>query len=305
MKIIQKLQREYCAPKAIYILNNISEVPLYHEDYSVRHPEASYVVSLRTVFERINKVLDGLDELYERPDVNKKKEDEILESTDHMLDALAEHIEDCGGILRSFYKKSEKKEFKKSLSIFHRNISFYKKHIGTIVNYMKHNQGVLRFIDFSNDGGDIFGYYVEGPWDSNSLGPAKEIHGGENTAFSFNRDIALHVCSVYYVSSCLSERLGDMHDELRKPVHSQSQKEKSGDWEKLLDRVGAMNGFMLPDELIKPKPLVKSAKMFTIDYPSKTKPKALSGIADVHTSFQGDGVTHTFIVPYMNNAANK
>ncbi len=218
-----------------------------------------------------------------------------------MLDALMEHIDDCNGIIRSFYSSSSDPNFKKHLKEFKKRVAPYRDHIGLIDNYIKHHQGRLRLIAFSWLNGSSIGYFVEGPVSSNGLGPVSKIHPGENTAFSYNRDIPLHLCNLYAVSSNLAAVLHSVDNRLTPLKKNDCSIEKSSELSKALSMAACLPLSFFEDELCKSVPsITESSKRFTVEYPTKkAKPLAIPERVRLGVTYQGDGNTRTFTMPYM------
>lgn len=178
-------------PKAARTLQNWEGISVYHEEYGVRHPLSAYNVSIASIAQRANELLNLLDDLamYREHSVSRNNwEGKLLEAMDHLLDALNEHMEDCVGVLRSFFPKSDKQSFSVAHKRLGNKTKSYRNHICKVDNFIKHNQGRLRFVMMSNQVGLIPGYFVEGPIPGGGLGPSPTIHGSTHTAFSFNRD---------------------------------------------------------------------------------------------------------------------
>ena len=196
-------------PRATALLKICENVPLYHENHKQRHPYASYNVSLSSIANRTLAVIKELSELhrsrvFESP-TNVNFEVPILEATDHMLDALMEHLDDCKNILESFFKDADSKDCKEILNQFKKAVHPYRDHIGKVVNFIKHNQGRLRIVVFHWPSNCAIGYYIEGPIPNVGLGPSPLIHPKSHTAFSFNYDLKFHVCCIYAISNCLAK----------------------------------------------------------------------------------------------------
>ena len=253
MRIVETLiDIETANPTAMTVLENIGDVPIFHENYKVRHPLAAYNISLDSVSQRILRVIDALEIIQtERKFENSKDqgwEVPLIEATDHMLDALMEHMEDCGGIIRSFFPNSKDIAFKKALKEFNVSVAPYRDHIGKIVNYMKHNQGRLRTVTFSWPSGSSIGYFVEGPLKNGGLGPVSVIHSNEATAFSFFRDIPFHLCNVYAVSRRLSAVLQSI-DRRLKPAKKKTSTDKQSNLVNALRRASKLPYIYFEDEV--------------------------------------------------------
>lgn len=153
MRISERFQKiEDAVPKAARALQKLDGIAAFHESYGVRHPFAAYNVSLAHVARRLLTTLETLAKTQrEMMFLDVKGSDwelPLLDATDHMLDALMEHMDDCGGIIRSFFLSSDEKKFKTIFSDFKRSVEPYRRHIGAVVNYIKHNQGRLRSVTF-------------------------------------------------------------------------------------------------------------------------------------------------------------
>lgn len=307
MRIAEKFDSiEVAIPKAVRSLQNLSGVLTFHESYGVRHPYASYNVSLSAVAKRLLCILEALSKTEHEArylDVkNANWEVPLLEAADHMLDALMEHVDDCGGIIRSFFPSADDKRFKKIFTEYKKSVEPYRKHIGGIVNYIKHNQGRLRSVSISWPDGSSLGYFIEGPVSSGGLGPVAQIHPTESTAFSFNRDIPFHICNIFAVGARLANALHSI-DKRIVPADIQGEVEtRDTDWRKALILASNLSRTYFPDELSKSIPLVRvnNGGVF-IEHPaSNIKVNGPPLGSRICTSFRGDGITSEYKMPYFN-----
>lgn len=307
MRIAEKFDSiEVAIPKAARALQNLNGVPIFHERYGARHPYASYNVSLSALAKRLLGVLEVLSKTeHEARFLDVKNADwevPLLEAADHMLDALMEHMDDCGGIIRSFFLSTEDKRFKKIFTEYKKSVEPYRKHIGGIVNYIKHNQGRLRSVSFSWPEGSSLGYFVEGPVSSGGLGPVAQIHPSESTAFSFNRDIPFHICNIFAVGARLANALHSIDKRIVPADIQRVVETRDTDWRKALILANDLSRAYFPDELAKGIPLVqvKEDSLF-VEYPaSKIKVYGPPSGSRISICFRGDGVTTTYKVPYLN-----
>ncbi|MFI4939771.1 MAG: hypothetical protein ACHP7O_05450, partial [Burkholderiales bacterium] len=261
-------------PKAVYVLQDLHGVQTYEDFYAVRHPSAAYNISLDLIARRVIAVVDRLSETQQQlqfaVDQKTISDDPLLEAMDHLLDALMEHIDVCGAIIRSFFSPDDNKRFDKILRDFKTSIKLYGKHIGCIDNYIKHNQGKLCSVRFQWSTGICIGYFVEGPVKGGGLGPVEIIHPGENTAFSFNRDIRYHVCSVFAIGSRLAHALHTVDKRLVATPVAKEAGIRDTNWSKVIDMVAALPTVFFPDEDVKDVPNVhKSENKVLIEYPAK------------------------------------
>ncbi|MCK9366003.1 MAG: hypothetical protein M0P72_02500 [Metallibacterium scheffleri] len=289
-------------PKAARALLNLDGVTTYQEIYGVRHPLAAYNISIAHVSRRILKTLDALTEAHaasQSAQTNHEVwKESLLEATDHMLDSLMEHMDDCGGIIRSFFPDAESKQYRDVYDKYKRSVEPYRKYIGNIVNYIKHNQGRLRLISVKWPAGVCIGYYVEGPDGEGILGPAPSIHKPSNTAFSYNRDIPFHLCNVFSVGARLATALHSINKRIVSPQPGSAGPETN--LTKVLRRASELKRDYLFDEVNKDVPLIRlHGDGLEIEYPSAKKAVSPPNGSRISGSFEGDGVSRSFRLPYM------
>ncbi|WP_428385424.1 hypothetical protein [Nevskia ramosa] len=297
---------EVAVPKAVNALQNLEGVALFHELRGSRHPLGAYNISLAAVARRFVSVLNELHRAKTQGRYLDPKEYrwdiELLEATDHLLDSLMEHLEDCSGIFESFFENDKDNTLKRIKLDFLSSIKPYRTHIGTVVNYMKHHQGRLRSVTFSWAGGGSIGYFVEGPIAGGAVGPTKKIHPSEATAFSFNRNIPYHLCSVFAVGSRLASAL---HDIDRRIIGTSARKYtemSDGEWGSALRQTADLSRDFFPDEVALDVPAVEAWRNgIKIQFPgSRRGVRGPHGTARISCSFAGDGATNNFRAPYFN-----
>lgn len=289
-------------PKAARVLSNIDGVTTYQDVYGVRHPMAAYNTSITHVSRRILRTLDALTAFRTASSSSQANQDgpkeALLEATDHMLDSLMEHMDDCKVIIKSFFPDVECKQYKKVYGEYKRSVEPYRQYIGNVVNYIKHQQGRLRLISVTWPDNCCVGYFVEGPDGEGVLGPAPSIHKPSNTAFSYNRDIPFHLCNIFSVGARLASALHsiDKRIVLRRP-------EVAGPGSNLanaLRRASELPRVYFFDEINKDVPLIRLlGDGLAIEYPSEKKVGPPPNGSRVSGSFEGDGVTRSFRLPYM------
>lgn len=292
-------------PKAARVLQDLRGVITYEADYSARHPFAAYNISLATIGQRFTSVstcLRQLEDQFRNSPSSKQESDlALLEATDHLLDSLMEHMDVCGGIIRSFFPVSDEKRYKKQLALFKASVEPYRKHIACVDNYIKHSQGKLRSIRFSWASGMCFGYFVEGPVADGVLGPVGCIHPGSNSAFSFNRDLKFHICSMFAVGAQLARSLHEIDKRLTPLPTSKSNDGRDSAWGKAVQAVAELPNLFFPDELLKPAPTVRlSEEKVLIEFATQ-RPRIFQppSPCQISLTFGGDGVTRSFQMPYF------
>ncbi|GAB4310849.1 MAG: hypothetical protein Kow0019_08990 [Methanobacteriaceae archaeon] len=212
-------------PEAYNLLNSLPDEALNHLNHYEFHPADIYNTSLERIilaFLSLKNNLNELKDLKEEP--TKLNVYNVLESQKELLHATHAHIDDCYRILKvtspvQDMKKLDRKDRKYAkrfvlswLRLFeHPSYSFFEEKTqnfctsGKIVNKIKHHHARLRLL--SIEGAEkSFGYYVEGKHIKDNtlkICPDPQIHP-EGTAFSFSRDMAWNLYTIYIISHYLS-----------------------------------------------------------------------------------------------------
>lgn len=296
-------------PKAASILANLGDAPLYNEERGLRHPLGIYNFTLEEVITKINTLLDAIETAKTNSAHGfrdgKTWDEELLDSADHMLDSIMQHLDSFKSIICCFYPESDSKKLQKTLRSLTEDIREYRDHVAQIVNLIKHNQRKLSAIMFYGPGILELGYYVEGVLPGGAIGPDPKIHTNSNVAISFNRDIPFHLCNIYYCSAALSTTIHKICGAT--PAISQEDSKYQENLEKLLKRASELPMVYFPDEISKPTPMVRAKQKNNsehldalLEMPSrKTKAKAVTQPCRIKVSFKGDGVSRSFKMPYF------
>ncbi len=170
-----------------------------------------------------------------------------------MLDALMEHMDDCNNVLLAFVPPEVKLSRRREFKAYQSDIAEYRKHIGLVVNYIKHQQGRIRPCIAWHERTYLPGYYVEGPDREGVLGPSECIHTNGNTAFSFMRDVRYHLVGIYSVSASLSKAIRDLAGCSGDFSHQKPRQGKDGLTTAVL-RVAKYPPVVFEDEVDKPWP---------------------------------------------------
>lgn len=300
--------------EAVALLAGLPEnIPLFHTQRGLRHPMGLYNASVGLVAERLLRVTDIISRPSEVLEfLNAKNNvwaDDLAERADALLDALMEHMDDCGNVLKCFVRcrLGGVPAFKK----YKKDVAEYRNHIGRIVNYLKHGQGRIRVCVMYSGGSYIPGYYIEGVDHLGALGPHPEIHSDGVTAFSFMRDLRFHVVSMFRVSVELAmavQAIAKCGDLSRKPYKNTADR-----MDALTQAIVTLADYprqVFPDEVANPWPSISKedgadgTTRIVIEYPSTSeRPSRLPGPTYIVTNCRGDGVSRTFRLPYLN--ANK
>lgn len=294
---------ERALPDPSFGLRTLGSTPLFHADRGLRHPLAAYNLSLSAVGKRLLKVSTLVLEAQSFPAYMTERSNEadqvLLEAQDHLLDSLMEHLEVARRIITCFFPSGEDPKFRKIDASYKADVRAYRDHIGRVDNYLKHSQGVLRPIAFSWPTGRCLGYFVEGENATGVVGPAIDVHPDMNSAFSFNRDLRLHVLCVYAVGARLMAALHAIHRAV--PAQSSSWTQERSEWIEAVKAVTALPNVFFPDEVPMPVPglQVRDAGLFIVWNASRPRPIPPPDSARVYSRFGGDGYSRTFKPPYF------
>jgi len=287
-------------PCSYYVLKNATDVKSFHEKLKIplRHPFSIYTVSLFTIRERMDRLLDLIVPLYTEPQAFKeqytKLDTEIRDATDSLLDALMEHFDDCENVLDCYLGKESQKLKRKIIKW-----KSYRDHVGKIVNQIKHQQRRVRTILFYGADWAVPGYFIEGPLPGKIIGPDPLIHPGGETAFSFRRNLLFHLWGLYDASRCLSNGLSMINKRFADiaPTSTTPEKEEE-EWYKMICRVEALNPLVFPDEAQKQNIVVtiKDGRL-RVEHSSKDKAHTVPS-CEVTLLHIVDGMSPNFKVPY-------
>ena len=303
-------------PKAALALSSLGDVTLYNMERGLRHPLGIYNFTFDEVVSKSNTLLDALEEANDKlPHITHRGENKwdenILDATDHVLDAIMQHLDSYKSIICCFYKDCNSKEAQKINRSLQKEIREYRGHVAKIVNLIKHKQRKLSTILFHGPGIFNLGYYVEGVLAGGAVGPDPEVHAGSNVAISFNRDMPFHLCNLYYCSAALATHIQKICGAV--PAASTAEPKAGDNLAKLIKRISALPMQFFPDELEKPVPLVKVMPIRNtnhfkaiLEMPSRRiKARTIPRQCQIQVSFKGDGVSRSFKMPYFGeNAPN-
>lgn len=280
---------------------------MYHQDKGLRAPFGIYAVSINNVLDAFVRVPPNLDQAL-KSDLTSRRlavdwDDDLLGAIQGLLYSLMEHLDDCESILKGFLQPGVKHSKVEEVRNYERAISKYRTHIGKVVNHIKHKQGRLRSIAFYEPDKPHLGYFVEGPTENGSLGPAPHIHKGGSTAFSYSRDLRLHLYALYFISEQLCQSIGEIaqFEEANRDIPISNDRR----FIELAGRISELPLVVFPDELDMDFPAISIEETASQEYQLvaslKRRPRGLKTVPSpfqVVTFYQTDGVTKAYRMPY-------
>jgi len=283
------------SPNIQKYMPKVKEEKLFYKDYGLKHPSALYNLSFTKIREALSLFLD----LHKQCDTSdferyeKEKGPLLVKAYRDLLYCFMEHLDDCFHVVKSFVpppiKETSnpnqyswlKQNANSIVEDFFNKIDEYKKHIGGIVNELKHNNGILSGISFyepNQPGHFCLGYFVCNVVNG-AFQPVDKIHtkiGGASTAFSFRRDLNYNLYHIYYISEemmiLLREKVGIDFESVCGAEASENMKQIFRD---LMD----IPRYHFPDEYTKPVPSISfDEERVKLEYPSPLaiKPNNLS-----------------------------
>jgi len=297
-------------PRASLALENLGNIDLHHTTHGLRHPLGIFNLTFGEIVAKSTVLLDKLDDACQKlPYLDPKAtswDQELLDATDHLLDAIMQHLDGFRSVICCFYEDCGSKPAQKVLRALGQDIRDYRDHVAKIVNAIKHKQCRLSTFFFHDIGIFVPGYFVEGVLRDGAVGPDPDIHRGANVAISYNRDLPFHFCNLFYTGAFLAQHIYSITG-----VSPTKQSKSDDALEEVLKRIAARPMMFFPDELKKPTPLVRyipgkrnDAATILLEMPSKRfKPRTVPPGCRAQTSWKGDGVSRTFKVPYFGNDA--
>lgn len=233
-----------------------------------------------------------------------------------LLHHINEHLDACYSVLRSlcpasgsntsiidaqFLNKANLPGWKKFQESMH---DYRKNHIGLIVNTLKHKQGELWPVYFRSEVEFRPGYFLCDVLPDGALGASAKLHNGGNTAFSFARDMLMHLWWLYRIGNLLSDmirtvmRVTDGY-ELAEQPHPGS----SSAWTAVLERCAQLRPEFFPDELEKPYPGVlyqAQSQSVTLEFPTIVHGFRIGNGFRISTQFLVDGMHRQVKLPYLS-----
>lgn len=305
------------APVALDYLGNIPDNLLYHRQHRLRHPWSLYKISLDQVFTGFDDVVERyarIGEFVGTPDENRQFE-LLMSSYKNLLYVLREHIDDCYLVLKTlvppdnakptgFQTHFLKKAGFQELEPFEKAIEWYlRKHLAPLVNNLKHHQGRLRWLYFHRSGDFRPGYFLEQIGDDGAVGPSQTIHKG-NTAFSFCKDIKLHLYAVYYISEKVVDAVSTAIGRCSGAALNASNRVKADEFRQTLASIAEIELNVFPNEVEESCALVElvttdGGTRLRLSYPEEVPdknfpaPMTISGVP-----MWADDFTRIFRLPY-------
>lgn len=295
------------APPALATLSGKSRSKLYNHDYGLRHPFGIYTVSLDKLLESFEDLLSELEQSATHDLVSESLDvgwdEALLSGLEKLLYSIMEHFDDCESVLKCFLPPRSKHGQVAQVSGYTTAIDSYRTHIGKAANHLKHKQGRLRSIALYDGSVPHLGYFIEGPAQDGSLGPAPLIHTDGNSAFSYARDLRLHFHGLYFISEELSKAASSLGDiDVKVPEFDLPDDERS---RSVASKIADLPMVVFPDEFNKNFPAITLERgdvgELTLLASLKRNPKGLRTVSSpfqIVTFYRTDGVTRAFRMPY-------
>jgi hypothetical protein len=308
-------------PAALNALAAIPEAFSFHADHQRRQPKSAYATSLRLISEQWVKTLDALDRLRAEHNFQgtESSAPALLSEYAELLFRLNEHLDACFSALRCLCPSTTKKPSDFDAQVLARSklpgwkqfqeaVAPYRtEHIGLIVNTLKHRQGELCAVHFKSLVEFRPGYFLRDVLPGGVLGPSAKLHSNGNTAFSFARDMMLHLWWLFRIGELLAEavrtalHVKHTHTLVDGPVVADDAK-----WAEVVRRCGGLKPEFFPDEIAKPYPRIlfqPSPRQVILEFPTSARGHKLAGTMTVVTALNVDMAHPANKMPYMAPAS--
>ncbi len=304
-------------PRAWNVVKVIPENMLHHRARAKRHPVSVYQASLRAITQAWTVVASDLDRLkLEHLNNESDAYPRLLSSYALLLHRLNEHFDAAYSILRSLLPVETENEprfdeqllsrrnppgWKKFKEAVH---SYKQNHIGRLSNAMKHDQAELLGLAFSTSSDYRPGYYLRAVHQDGSIGPADDLHIGGRSAFSFSRDLFLHLWWLFKVDDLLATTI----EVIVRSAHSYeiplvSVPYPDDEFLSVLQFMNRVDWHFFPDELEKPFPKVLLGEdRLRLAFGSWTRGRSFPREAKITTSFGVDTGHLCNRLPYLGSA---
>jgi hypothetical protein len=294
------------APEAIAALAAQRPRPTHETVHRLRQPLGIYNTSILRILPAFREVLNATAAISANspfvPAVLGGKALAFLSAYERLLYLLMEHLDDCLNVLLCCFPSKAAYGSSSVVTGYKGHQRGYYRHLGRIVNKMKHHQARVRLIVLHDKRITLPGYYVEGVDEAGRIGPDKEIHKGGGTAFSAARDLRFHVANLYIVSHHLSQSVDELLGEGIDQEYDAHSAED--DIALMVDRIASLPLVLFPDELLDPFPTVRLRKHpggtreLSVRFPDPAAELVLPIGLSRYVAFQGDGVSRAFAIPY-------
>jgi hypothetical protein len=320
MKITRNIERDgTLGPVALNYLAGIPEQNLFFRQQQLRHPASIYNLSL----DKLSKAFVAVVEGHVRDTVRLRIEPNggfelkaLLETQEHLLRCLQEHMDDCYLILKTFVDPATTKaknifadkyviEAKlPGAKAFTEATADYKVSL-RIANKLKHNQGRLRGFAIYPISGVRLGYFLEEPDKAGVIGPSPEIHPNQG-AFSFARDLKWRFFLMYSLSENLVKAveralLGLHQLQLGRITPPEAQ---GDDWNRLVTMISKIERAIFPkehDASMASVQLFDNGRELSMVFPDRNRivdPTLHVRSVRASVSTVGDGFSTQFKVPF-------
>ncbi|WP_454018457.1 hypothetical protein [Azospirillum sp. Marseille-Q6669] len=300
-------------PEALPTLNSNFEKEIHYKKHGFRHPFARYSTSIDSIVHHLGSTISSYEKVklsHTQIDKDGEWANELISNQKQLLYTIAEHFDAIDEVIFSFFENKQDYLRNKRVKSFFSLISKYKDRARIPVNRMKHNGSNIRAIIFYGNGNIVPGYFIEGIVGEGFIGPDTNVHKDGNSAYSFARDLRLHIFHIYYISRQLSHLI----EQLNKPVSPNKFNVKCYWIEDFARRINNIHDAYYFDEVKLPNPSIKIGKSISrtrieLTYRS-SQPKPVHVVSIIgqpwryRVHFGGDGVTDIFKAPYSGKEYN-
>lgn len=306
----------HLAPMAWSTIAALPDEVCFHHTHEKRHPKSIYGNSIRVICKQWVRAFVELDKINTEHywGGGEKSHDQLLREYRELLYRLNEHHDACLSVLRTLSPTDtakpvtfdseflKKKKFPGAKSFMDSTAGYRNNHIGHLVNTMKHGQGELVFMYFSSATEFLPGFYLQDILPHGVLGPSAKLHSGGRTAFSFARDMMMHLWWLYRTGELLSITIkGAMDNFYGMNITSNAEPFNDSDLLSVIRSCADLKLKFFPDEVKQLYPrilLQKDNEKLSIEFPTKFLGRFPENMRII-TNIKIDGAHPTNKMPYF------
>ena len=283
-------------PAATFLYEKRDQVQGIPKD-GLRHPFGTYNVSVNSVVSSALALVTEIDRLLQFSAQDTAREairsSLLIATTKQFLLAMGEHVDACEKILKCYLLPAGGNAYNKACRQFRTNLGWYERHVMAQANHIKHRHSQVRALCLYSNQIAVPGYFIESPVNDDAVGPDKLIHGGKNTAFSYNRQLRTSINGLFFISRTLTNLL-------QTKTSTNSKDSENDSVRSLLNKIAALPTTLFPDEYDQLyAELLEKNDHFQLSYGRGRPPRMPYNLVNFQTALGGDGVTRSFQIPYL------
>lgn len=263
-----------------------------------RPPATVYALSLTRTLRRLDEVLDALRAytLSAQLDAHDGADQQLATATEELVVQLARHGDDCRNIVAAYFGAESDPYRRFAASI--RSLTDTRAQQATAMQAGQH----VRLISFLAPTVIVSGFFFEGADAAGRLGPSPALHGGQNSAFSYN----LYLRRVLVELVSLNSRVYEAVAGTGVRENSEITASENPDMIRMAKRLADLPPYVFPDEARSSLPQITvkrdpQGETAAVAATSLKKPQLPPGRCTISVSGDAEKLGEGYRVPYAGN----